>query len=112
MNGPAFQLAIVTPFARPRAIEAMCVNVPGSAGRLGILAGHQPLVAAVQAGLLLVTTPAGERETWQIGEGFLKVEAQGVTLLTRRATRAADLPPDEARALADGARTLAATLSG
>jgi F-type H+-transporting ATPase subunit epsilon len=56
---------------------------PGGRGSLGILAHHAPLITTLSAGKLSITSLSGTRQTFAIGEGFLDVLKNEVTLLTR-----------------------------
>ncbi len=80
------QLKIILPEASvpPRAI--LGIDVPAADGRLTVLAGHQPLIAALVAGTALVTTPDGTRENWRLSDGALQVEGDTAILLVTEAT--------------------------
>ena len=73
------------------AIEESAVSIvaPGELGYLGILKNHAPLLTTVQRGSLTWRRSTGETKTVRIGEGFLEVMGNRVTLLTARITTAA-----------------------
>lgn len=54
-------------------------------GQIGILAGHEPVLAILAAGEVRVTTPAGEVITARADDGFLSVEHDRVTIVARDA---------------------------
>jgi F-type H+-transporting ATPase subunit epsilon len=54
-------------------------------GQIGILAGHEPILAILGSGEVRVTTPAGEVITAQAEDGFLSVEHDRVTVVARNA---------------------------
>ncbi len=76
-----FELKIVTPEGQVYQGMVQSVRLPGTDGDFGVLARHAPLLAALQAGTLRVTTDAGEKRTWAIGEGFLEVGNGETTVL-------------------------------
>jgi len=113
MSEPTFNLRILTPFETRLDTQAVCVNAPGAEGRLGILAGHSPLIAGLEAGIVLVNTPEEEnRKPWSIDEGVLIATAQGVTILTETAQTPEDLPEEAAAELRNRAASLARALPG
>ena len=74
-------LEIVTPEARAYSEEVESVVVPGLEGELGILPGHIPLMTQVLPGELRVTRQ-GEEILLAVGEGFLEVTPNRVSVLT------------------------------
>ena len=77
--------------------EAELVSLPGSAGELGSMPGHLPLITLIRPGFVRVHVP-GEQEPEQIfvAGGVLEVQPEQVTVLADTAVRSKDL--DEARA--------------
>lgn len=51
-------------------------------GEIGILAGHQPLLAILAEGEVRVTTESGERITVDAADGFLSVDSNTVTIVS------------------------------
>lgn len=88
-----FELEIVTPDGGPPPLAATSLDVPAEGGRLTVLPGHQPLIAALRAGRTRVVGAAGARADWLTGPGTLTVAPDGVCLLVRSAAPA----PAEAR---------------
>ncbi|MEF2978213.1 F0F1 ATP synthase subunit epsilon [Subtercola sp. YIM 133946] len=54
-------------------------------GEIGILRGHEPLLAILSEGEVRVTLPDGKRIVAQADEGFLSVENDRVTIVARAA---------------------------
>ncbi|MGO1539098.1 MAG: F0F1 ATP synthase subunit epsilon [Leucobacter sp.] len=51
-------------------------------GEIGILAGHQPLLAILAQGEVRVTTESGEKITVDAEDGFLSVDSNTVTIVS------------------------------
>ena len=64
--------------------SAVSIIAPGKEGYFGILCNHAPLLAALAPGKLSWRLPNGQGKTMRIGEGFLEVVKNQVTLLTSR----------------------------
>lgn len=62
--------------------SAVSIIAPGAEGYFGILRDHAPLLAALRPGRLTWRSSSGQTRTMQIGEGFLEVVKNRVTLLT------------------------------
>ena len=83
---------LVTPaksLAKLDAIES--VYIPGSEGEFGVLPGHQAFLSTLQPGLLKITHDAGQKTTFVIGQGFVDVNPEAVTVLTEEAVAATDI---------------------
>lgn len=65
--------------------EAKLVVARTIDGELGIMAGHEPVLAILTAGDVRVTLPSGEKITARADEGFLSVEHNTVTVVARYA---------------------------
>ncbi len=77
--------------------EATILVAPGSAGELGILPRHAPLLSELEAGELRITHGKGVDEVF-ISGGYIEVQPDTITILADTAERATDI--DEAVALA------------
>ena len=66
------------------------VDVPGSEGDFGVLAGHAPLVAILRPGILTVTI-GGEQQRIVVLGGFAEVGPTGLTVLADVATSLDDI---------------------
>jgi F-type H+-transporting ATPase subunit epsilon len=74
-----------------------CVTAPGGLGYLGILAGHAPLLTNVEIGIVSIKGEDKSDIKMAVGEGFLVVTAQGVTLLVDTAEKKEDIDVERAR---------------
>ena len=61
--------------------RAHYVSVPAVDGRLGILPGRQPVLAALQAGVVEIQPSTGETVKVQVEEGFASVDSDFVTVV-------------------------------
>ncbi len=76
--------------------EAEFLVAPGSAGELGILPKHSPLLSALTTGELRITNGENVDEVFVSG-GYMEVQPDMVTVLSDSAERAHDI--DEAAAI-------------
>ena len=65
--------------------EAKQVIAKTVEGEIGLLAGHEPLLAILAEGEVRITLPEGERITAIAEDGFLSVENNVVTIVARKA---------------------------
>lgn len=65
--------------------EANMVVARTVEGQIGILPGHEPLLAILAAGEVRVIRAGGEAVTAQADDGFLSVENNTVTIVARQA---------------------------
>jgi F-type H+-transporting ATPase subunit epsilon len=96
------KLEIVTPEAKVFSDDVDMVTLTGSEGEMGILPQHMPLMTQLVAGEI-IARKAGENIFLAVGDGFVQVTGDRVTILTDMAIAADDI--DEAKA--EEARRLA-----
>lgn len=65
--------------------EAAMVVAKTVEGEIGILAGHEPMLAILAAGEVRVNATSGERLVARADDGFLSVENDTVTIVARDA---------------------------
>ena len=65
------------------------VDLPGSEGDMGILAGHAPLVTTLRPGIVTIFR-GGQREPVVVIGGFAEVSPAGLTVLADRAVARGD----------------------
>jgi F-type H+-transporting ATPase subunit epsilon len=65
--------------------EASMVVAKTVEGEIGILPGHEPLLAILATGEVRVTMHGGESLAAQADDGFLSVENNTVTIVARQA---------------------------
>jgi F-type H+-transporting ATPase subunit epsilon len=76
-----FDLAVLTPEGTVFEGKVEYVQVPGSEGYLGVLAGHAALVTALAAGTLTARQPGGDETRWRVSGGFFEVAGGRATVL-------------------------------
>jgi F-type H+-transporting ATPase subunit epsilon len=76
--------------------EVRFVVAPGQEGVFEVLPGHAPFVFALRPGALQLRQPDGKDRYLAVGTGFLVVQKDRTTVLTRSAERPEDI--DLARA--------------
>ena len=91
------RLDIVTAEKLVYSDEVSSVVAPGSAGQLGILPNHAPLLTSLKAGELRVLK-GGEETDIALSGGFLEVLQNVVTVLADTAERAEDIDLERAEA--------------
>ena len=79
------------------------VIAPGQEGVFEILANHAPFVFALKPGPLRMRTPAGQDQYVAVGTGFLVVQKDRTTVLTRSAERPEEIDVERARRAKDRA---------
>jgi F-type H+-transporting ATPase subunit epsilon len=90
------KLEIVTPEAVAYSEPVDMVVLPGAAGEMGVMAGHEPLMTTIVPGELRVIK-GGEETVMAIGTGFAEVTGETVRVLADMALRADQI--DEATAI-------------
>lgn len=85
-----FQLEIVTPEKKAVSTEVEEISVPTFEGEISILAGHQNLISHVVPGELRIIHK-GQTENMAVGDGFVKVTAGKVSIITDLAAAGEDI---------------------
>jgi F-type H+-transporting ATPase subunit epsilon len=80
-----FHFDLVSPEKLAFSGEVDQVDIPGTEGDFGVLAGHAPVVAAVRPGILTVTTGGSKQKIIVLG-GIAEVSEKGLTVLAEVAT--------------------------
>ena len=89
------KLEIVTPEAKTYSEDVEMVTLPGVEGEMGIFPMHVPLMTQIVPGEIAVRKN-GEDFFLAVGEGFVEVTGESVSILTDMAIKAGDI--DEAKA--------------
>jgi F-type H+-transporting ATPase subunit epsilon len=76
-----FRLEIVTPEARTFSDDVEMVVLPGEEGEMGILPLHAPLLSMLKPGELRLKKD-GQETSMAIGEGFVEVGPDRVSVIT------------------------------
>ena len=91
------RLEIVTPEATAYSEDVEMVTLPGAEGELGVYPNHVPLLTTLNPGELRVLK--GGKETFlAIGEGFVEITGNSVSVLTDMALDVADIDENAAEA--------------
>ncbi|MBZ2196305.1 F0F1 ATP synthase subunit epsilon [Occultella gossypii] len=61
--------------------EAVSIGAPAADGDLGILTGHQPVLAVLRRGVVRVRPTSGEPITMDVDGGFISVDQDSVTIV-------------------------------
>jgi F-type H+-transporting ATPase subunit epsilon len=77
--------------------EIRFVIAPGSEGVFEVLAHHAPFVFALKPGALRIRLPDGQEQYVAVGTGFLVVQKERTTVLTRSAERPEEIDVERAR---------------
>ena len=99
------KLEIVTPETKAYSEDVNFVVLPGSEGELGVYPKHVPLMTTLKPGELRVLKD-GRETALAVGEGFVEINADSVSVLTDMALESAQI--DEAAAEAAVERAKAA----
>jgi F-type H+-transporting ATPase subunit epsilon len=99
-----FQLQIVTPEREVFNAPVDSVKLPGTEGSFGVLRGHAPLIAALEAGEVQIVDADGVRSLMAIGGGFFQVADDVAMVLADSAEFAQDINIDRAREAESRAR--------
>ena len=75
------KLEIVTPEEKIYSEDVEMVTLPGSEGELGVYPNHVPVLTALKPGELRIVK-GGQQSAMAIGEGFVEIKADGVSILT------------------------------
>jgi F-type H+-transporting ATPase subunit epsilon len=65
--------------------EASMVVARTTEGEIGILAGHEPMLAVLASGEVRVTLGTGGKIVAEAADGFLSVENDTITIVARKA---------------------------
>lgn len=97
------KLEIVTPEEKIYSEDVDMVTLPGSEGEFGVLPKHVPLLTALKPGELRVRKD-GRETSLAVGEGFVEVKADGVSVLTDMALEAEKIDIGVAEAAVERAK--------
>ena len=80
-----FHFDLVSPEKMAFSGEVDQVDIPGTEGDFGVLAGHAPVVAAIRPGILTVISGGSKQKIIVLG-GIAEVSDKGLTVLAEVAT--------------------------
>lgn len=84
------KLEIVTPEAKTFSGDVSSVVIPGALGEMGILPQHVPLMTKILPGELRIVRD-GVEERLAVGEGFVEITQESVSVLTDMAVAESDI---------------------
>ncbi|WP_237152851.1 F0F1 ATP synthase subunit epsilon [Oryzibacter oryziterrae] len=88
-----FKFELVSPERLVLSADVEQVDLPGTEGDFGVLAGHSPVLSTLKTGMITVKSGAGTDKIYVRG-GFADVGINGLTVLAEKAINAADLKPE------------------
>ncbi|HHT9136347.1 MAG TPA: ATP synthase F1 subunit epsilon [Candidatus Wunengus sp. YC60] len=98
-----FTFEIITPEKVVYSDSVESVVADGTEGSFGVLAGHAPLITAVQTSILTVTDANNKTVRFAIDGGFLEVMANNVIVLTDTCLKEGEVDTEKARSEKDSA---------
>ena len=101
---PTFQLEIVTPEKTVYSGEVESLRAPGTEGGFGVLAGHHPMLAALDIGRMTFSDREQGSTSVAISGGFAEVRRDRVTVLAETAEFSQEIDVSRAEAARDRAR--------
>ena len=91
------KVSVVTPDGPVYESEVEMVITKAQSGELGILAGHIPMVAPLEIGVVrLLKADSKEEDLVAVSGGFLEVRPDQVTILAQAAEKAEDIDVERA----------------
>ena len=99
-----FQLDIVTPEKTVYSGEIEHFQAPGVDGSFGVLARHQPMLAALGTGCVNFREAGGDERMLVISGGFANVSGDGATVLAETAEFGDEVDVERAQASRDRAQ--------
>ena len=93
-----FALAVITPAEVKFEGTAEIVIAPGSAGDIGALANHAPMLTTLRIGVLRATVEGSRRIEYAINAGFMQVLPDKVLVLTDVALSSSEIDVEKTRA--------------
>ena len=105
-----FYMEIVTPERTFFAGKALSLVLPALDGQRGVMAGHEPMVTAVESGVFKYRTPDGMWHFAAVGRGFAEVMPESTILLVTTAERPREIDEQRARQAMERAQRRLQTL--
>lgn len=100
-----FQLEFITPESRYYSGQVHMVEVPGTLGDFGVLAGHAPFISTIRPGVVSVhVTPSETNKIFVIG-GLAEVNPKSCTILAERVIDIGGMSAVDAQARLNAAKT-------
>lgn len=87
-----FKFELVSPERLNLSVDADQVDLPGSEGDFGVLAGHAPFLTTLKTGIVTVKA-GGVSSRIYVRGGFADVNASGLSVLAEKAVPEAEFGP-------------------
>jgi F-type H+-transporting ATPase subunit epsilon len=97
------RLEIVTPEAKAYSEDVDFVVLPGSEGEMGVYPKHVPLLTTLKPGELRVLKD-GRETALAVGEGFVEIKGDAVSVLTDMALESAQIDAEAAEKAVESAK--------
>jgi F-type H+-transporting ATPase subunit epsilon len=97
------RLEIVTPEAKAYSEDVDMVTLPGSEGELGIYPEHVPVLTTLKPGELRILKN-GQESAMAVGEGFVEITGESVSILTDMALSSESIDAAAAEAAVERAQ--------
>jgi len=94
---PTLKLEIVTPEEKIYSEDVDMVTLPGTEGELGVYPNHVPVLTALKPGELRIVKD-GQQSAMAIGEGFVEIKGDAVSILTDMALQSEKIDIEAAEA--------------
>ena len=91
----SFLVEIITPEGKLFSGECLQVDVPGSEGRMGILAAHMNLVGSLIPGLVEVYLADNVMQKLVVADGIIEVNAGKCSLLVEQASNLKNIKAED-----------------
>ncbi|WP_370676579.1 F0F1 ATP synthase subunit epsilon [Pleomorphomonas sp. PLEO] len=92
-----FKFELVSPERLILSVDADQVDLPGSEGDFGVLAGHAPFLTTLKTGIITVKA-GGVSSRIYVRGGFADVNASGLSVLAEKAVTESEFDPAVATA--------------
>ncbi|GAB4119729.1 MAG: F0F1 ATP synthase subunit epsilon [Fimbriimonadaceae bacterium] len=99
-----FQLSVVSPERTVFDDQVTSVIAPGVEGYLGVMAGHEPQIVALKAGLVEYEDKNGQRTFVATMGGFMEISSERAIILAEDAEISTEISIEKAEAELDKAR--------
>jgi len=103
------KLEIITPNGMIFDGEVKQVNLPGSEGEFGVLAGHAALVSLLDTGVIVIDKEDGTELAVAINSGYVKVEEEKTTCIVDGAVALSGNDSELSKALEEAKELLKST---
>lgn len=87
----ALHFELVSPARLLFSGDVSSVQIPGSEGEMGIMAGHSPVLATLRPGVVVIARDGSAPERIYVRGGFAEVNAAGLTVLAETAIPMSEL---------------------